>query len=448
MSIFRIQIPILLLIISIGLGCKSTTSSTNNDGGADNNVSNPVVSASCEDGMAGEYPCQNIDLMAQLTPSELLGERLNDIWGWTDPATGKEYALVAMTDRVTFVDISSPTEPVVVGTLPESIPNSKAGISVENSAQHDEKDEGKSTWRDLKVYQNHAFVVSDGQPHGMQVFDLTRLRDVQDPPETFTEDLHYTDFGNAHNIAINEATGFAYVVGSNRVGGGLYILDINEPLNPIFAGSHADSTVGYSRPQGDGSSTPTGYVHDTQCVIYDGPDNDYNGREICFNSGETHLVIADVTDKSATTTIGKSDYPGREYAHQGWLTEDHQYFLLDDELDEGRTGSNTTTYLWDISDLQNPTLIGTYLSEKASIDHNQYVKGNHTYQANYTSGLRILDITAIASGSLQEVAFFDTHPEDDEIVFDGAWSNYPFFESGVVIVSDVSNGLFILSPNL
>lgn len=432
-----------LIILAFAVfGCEST-----NAGNEDENHSNfENITAACEDGLADEYACNNVNLLARLTPAELLGERLNDIWGWTDPQTSKEYALVGLTDRVTFVDISTPTEPIVLGTLPESIisgeSNSKAEI------QHDDEEEGKSAWRDIKIYQNYAFVVSDGQPHGLQVFDLARLRNVQNPPVTFTEDLHYTGFGNAHNIAINEESGFAYVAGSNQAGGGLFILDIQEPLNPVFAGTHADSTIGYPRQQDDGSSTPTGYVHDTQCVMYNGPDADYAGREICFSSSETHLAIADVSDKSSTRTVGKGDYSGRRYAHQGWLTENHTYFLLDDELDESSNGSNTTTYIWDVSDLDNPTLIGTHISELTSIDHNQYVKGNHTYQANYTTGLRILDISDISAGSLEEVAFFDTFPPDDNAKFDGAWSNYPFFESGIVIVSDISNGLFILEPNL
>ncbi|MGK7371715.1 MAG: choice-of-anchor B family protein [Candidatus Halalkalibacterium sp. M3_1C_030] len=414
-------------------------------GGNDDLGEVPTSSAECENGLAGEYPCSNVDLLANLSPTELLGERLNDVWGWTDTETGKEYALVALTDRVTFVDISTPKEPVVIGTLTEFLSSNKAG-SV-NKSLHDEE-EGKSAWRDIKVYNDYAFIVSDGQPHGMQVFDLTQLRGVEDPPVTFSMNFHYTEFGNAHNIAINEESGFAYVAGSNQVGGGLYILDISNPLNPVFAGSHSDSTVGFPRSNSNGGSSPTGYVHDTQCVIYNGPDIDYTGNEICFNSSETHLVVADVTDKSLTQTIGKSDYSGRRYAHQGWLTDDHQYFLLDDELDEGNNGTPTTTYIWDVTDLENPTLIGTYIAENNSIDHNQYIKDNFVYQANYTSGLRILNITDISSGNLNEVAFFDTHPSDNETEFDGAWSNYPYFESGVVIVSDITNGLFILRPNL
>ena len=75
---------------------------------------------------------------------------------------------------------------------------------------------GSSSWRDIKVYADHSFIVSDSNGnHGMQVFDLTRLRSVAAPPVTFTEDHWYGNAGSVHNIAINEATGFAYLVGTS-----------------------------------------------------------------------------------------------------------------------------------------------------------------------------------------------------------------------------------------
>lgn len=387
----------------------------------------------CIEGFAGEYPCKNIDLKARLSPGSLMGERLNDIWGWTDPLTGKEYALVGLTDGVTFVDISRPGEPVVVGKLAESVDS--LNLKTAGILHHHEK----SAWRDMKVYKNHIFVVSDNQIHGLQVFDLTRIRDAGSEAVDFTEDAHYEQFGRAHNIAINKETGFAYVVGSDTFGGGLHIIDIRTPGKPVFAAAYADTNVGRNS---------TGYVHDTQCVVYRGPDNQYQGHEICFNSSETHLAIVDVTNKELIFTISRKTYEGRGYTHQGWLTEDHRYFLLDDEFDERNNHHNTRTYIWDVGNLDNPEMMDYYESERKSIDHNQYVKGNRVYQANYTSGLQILSLDDISSGSLQEVAWFDTFPENDTLSFDGAWSNYPFFESGVVIVSDITGGLFILEPAL
>jgi choice-of-anchor B domain-containing protein len=381
-------------------------------------------------------------LLAHIPAEEFQGDslRLNDIWGWTDPASGKEYALVGLIDGVAFVDISTPTEPVIIGKLEESIDTGAPAPATERK-YHLLHDEGKSAWRDFKVYLNYLFVVSDNQPHGMQVFDLTRLRNVSNPPASFTEDAHYTGFGPAHNIAINTETGFAYAVGSDTYGGGLHIVDISNPLQPEFAGMHSDSTVGHQL---------TGYVHDTQCVIYQGEDADYQGEEICFNSSETHLAIANVSNKDSTYTIATAGYEGVEYSHQGWLTEDHNYFLMDDELDEifSNGTMHTRTIIWDVRDLDNPQVVNIYEASTFSSDHNLYIKEGRVYQANYTSGLRILNIDNIASGELSEIAYFDTYPQSDAAGTEGAWSNYPFFHSGVVIVSDISNGLFILRPRV
>ncbi len=124
---------------------------------------------SCTDGFAGTYPCANVDLMAFLPLDQIGGGYGNDIWGWTDPETGKEYAIMGRTTGTSFVDISDPANPVYLGNL----------------ALHGST--FSSTWRDIKVYADHAFVVSEANNSGMQVFDLTLLRSVVSPPVTFTE---------------------------------------------------------------------------------------------------------------------------------------------------------------------------------------------------------------------------------------------------------------------
>ena len=295
----------------------------------------------------------------------------------------------------------------------------------------------ESAWRDLKVYKNHVFVISEQETHGMQIFDLTQLRTYTDTPLHFQESTNYHLVGNAHNIVINEETGFAYVVGSRTgqtscIGGGLHIVDINDPLNPTFAGCFdAD-----------------GYTHDSQCIIYQGPDADYVGKEICFSSNENTITITDVEDKSNPTMISTRGYDNVSYAHQGWLTEDHRYFISNDELDETNFGNATRSIIWDMADLDNPQVIGSYYGPVGSIDHNLYTKGNRIYEANYTSGLRILNSSQISEGKLTEVGFFDTHPATDAPQFHGMWSNYPYFASGVVVVSDIETGLYILRPEV
>ena len=269
----------------------------------------------------------------------------------------------------------------------------------------------------------------------MQVFDLTQLRGLSGPPVTFSETAHYKKNASAHNIVINEDSGFAYIVGAsgkNSCSGGLHMVDISNPTSPTFEGCFSSD----------------GYTHDAQCVNYSGPDAAHVGKEICLNSNEDTITIVDVTNKSNPVQLSSTAYSGSAYTHQGWLTEDQVHFLLDDELDEQNSGHNTRTRVFDVSDIDAPSLVGSYDSDNSAIDHNQYVKGNFSYQANYRSGLRILDISGVATASLNEVAFFDIYPADDAAQFNAAWSNYPYFDSGIVIVSGIEQGLYILRPNL
>ncbi|MDE2983054.1 MAG: choice-of-anchor B family protein [Gemmatimonadota bacterium] len=380
----------------------------------------------CADGGAAGYDCDHVDLLSFVPWAELgagRGARLNDVWGWTDPLDGREYALVGRMDGTAFVDVTDAYNPRYLGNL------AKTEGSRANS------------WRDMKVFRDHAFVVADGAgQHGMQIFDLTQLRDVTEPRE-FEATGMYTGIASSHNIAINEETGFAYLVGSSdggeTCGGGSHMVDINDPLNPVFAGCFAHPNTGRRN---------TGNSHDTQCVIYHGPDEDYAGREICVNSNETALSIADVTDKDNPIAVAAADYPNVAYAHQGWLTEDHRYFYSNDELDEvGGLVEATRTLIWDLADLDDPLLLSEYMNPTRATDHNMYVKGDRLYMSNNRAGLRVLDISDPENPT--ELGYFDTTPwSADEAGFDGTWSVYPYFESGSVLLSSRREGLFIVRP--
>lgn len=381
------------------------------DGTPDNG---PVESIfPCENGFSNNYPCNGFDFKSQV-PLDVLGGNGatgNDSWGWTDPATGKEYALVCSSTSTAFVDVSDPYNPVYLGRLPTATIN--------------------SLWRDVKTYNNYAFIVSEAPGHGMQVFDLTRLRDITTPPVIFDADANYNEFGSAHNIIINENSGYAYAVGSDTFSGGPHFINIQNPTAPVAAGGYANDA----------------YSHDAQVVTYDGPDPDYIGREILIGSNENEVVIVDVTDKSNPVQISTIDYMNIGYTHQGWFTEDMEYFLLGDEIDEINFGGNTRTLVFDFTDLDNPVFHMEYLGPTQAIDHNGYVVGNTLYIANYAAGLRAIDISNIASGVMVESGFIDTYIPNDNTVFNGAWNIYPFFESGNIIVSDIDGGLFVVRPS-
>lgn len=366
----------------------------------------------CENGMAGAYPCNDYDLMAYLSLSGMFGNSGNDSWGWTDPTTNKEYVLMGLDNGTAFIDITDTENIVYLGKLPTAT--------------------GNSSWRDIKVYQDHAFIVSEASGHGMQVFDLTRLRNVANAPESFSADAHYTGFGSAHNIVINETTGYAYPVGTNRNGtfkGGPLFINIQNPTNPIDEGGFSEG----------------GYSHDAQVVTYNGPDSDYAGKEILIGSNENEIVIANVTDKSAPTNISTVSYSNIGYTHQGWFTEDQRYFIVGDETDElNGLVANTRMLIFDLLDLDNPVLLSTYNGPTEASDHNGYVKGNTFYLANYRAGVRMHDISNIGSGTMTEIGFFDTYPANDGASTSGLWNVYPFFSSGNIVLSDIEKGLFII----
>jgi choice-of-anchor B domain-containing protein len=325
----------------------------------------------CEGGMAAGYPCDGFDLMSHISLAEFNASNGNDSWGWTDPDNGTEYAIMGLDNGTAFIDISDPINPVYLGKLPTHT--------------------GSAWWRDIKVYNNYAFVVSDGNGnHGMQIFDLTHLRNVANPPVTFNEDAHYSGFGNAHNVAINEDTGYAYGVGTDTYSGGPHFVNIQDPLNPV----------------GEGGFSDYGYTHDAQVVIYNGPDSDYTGREIYVGSNENEVALIDVTDKGNPIGIATITYSNVAYTHQGWFTEDHQFFIVGDEIDELSFGFNTRTLIIDMSDLDNPQLAFEYTGPTPATDHNGVVLGDKFYLANYTAGMRVIDISDIENDNMVEVGYF------------------------------------------
>lgn len=387
----------------------------------------PAEPARCTDGKLEEFTCNNIELVSHLPVSGLGGDRgawVNDVWGWTDPETSRDYALVARRDGISFVDLTDPAQPRLVGTMSRT------------------RGSPPSVWRDIKVIDNHAFVVADGAGnHGMQVFDLRRLRGVMNPRE-FAPDTTYRNIASAHNVVADTASKYLYVVGSNSggetCGGGLHIVDARNPTALRFAGC-------FHSPGGNGSR---GYTHDAQCLVYRGPDARYRGRQICVGSNETEINISDVTDKSNPQLIGRNSYPDVAYAHQGWFDAEQRYFYMNDEGDElAGLVEGTRTIVWDLAQLDDPVVAGMYIGPVKSSDHNLYVVGDRVFESNYGSGLRVLDISDRARP--REIGYFDSAPLNDDgpghsAAQSGAWSNYPFFKSGIVVFTSVREGLFVV----
>lgn len=387
------------------------------------------------------YPCNGITLQSYISSATMGAAEAQDSWGWTDPLNGKEYAIVALDNGTAFVDISNPTSPKYLARL-----NSQVGSSL---------------WRDVKVYKNHAFIVSDANGnHGMQIFDLKRLRPLTGSPAvTYTKNQTDGNLfwdgtasnrkGSAHNIVINEASGYAYILGSQgfNSGGPIIVkLDNNNdgiPTDPLIVKLY-----------------PTlGYCHDAEVVIYDGPDPDYQGKEIMVGafSGNNKVNIIDFTNKANPTVISSVTYANKFYTHQGWFTEDKRFFIAGDEVDEENVGFNTRTLVFNVEDLDNPSLVYTHYGATPAIDHNGYVRGNRFYLANYAAGVRIMKVDGLnnPTPSMTEVNYFDCFPQNNNAAFNGTWNVYPYFASGNIVATGFGDenvngdgGLFIVKdPN-
>ena len=383
----------------------------------------------CVNGMAGTYPCRNMDLMKFMTLEECGCNptgNTNDVWGWKSPVSGKEYAILGCADVTSFIDVTDPVNPIFIGTL--------ATHSV------------SSLWRDVESLGNWLYVVSEASGHGMQIFDLNQLDGVANPPVLFAETAHYPGFSNCHTVNVDPVSGYVYAYGTNTVGGGEHIVDVSDPLNPTYAGGYENS----------------GYTHDGFAWTYDGPDADHQGQEIVIacngRSGSDNdiLVFVNVTDKTDCVLIGEYDYNGEAtigYFHQGWITKNKRYFLMNDELDEMALGNDqqpygTRTHIFNITDLDNVTYEGFYEGTSPSIDHNLYALDQFIYESNYRSGVRVLDAIRVAESQLNEVAFFDLYPENDNAQFSGTWSNYPYLPSGIVLATSMYDGMFIVKPTI
>lgn len=379
----------------------------------------------CVNGFAGEYPCKNVDLLDFLSHAELGSSSAegSDCWGWTS-SDGREFALIGQTTGTAFAEINADGDMTYIGRLDTQTTS--------------------SLWRDIKVKGNYAYISAESSNHGLQIFDLRKLltSGLASNPKVFstsTDVTNFKGFGSAHNV-IEGPSGKNYMVacGQTTCSGGPYFVDVTTPTSPKALGCYSAD----------------GYTHDAQIVIYNGPDTRFTGREIMFAYNEDTLTIVDVTNKSSFRQLARVGYTGSAYSHQGWLISSKQtHLLLDDELDEeSRTSTasdgHTRTYVWNVKSLTNPVQEGIYRSPTTSIDHNQYVINGRSYQSNYASGLRIVNVTKVEAGggaaSMTEYGFFDVRPEDDVVDFYGSWSAFKFSGSKNILVNSIERGAFIV----
>jgi choice-of-anchor B domain-containing protein len=354
----------------------------------------------------GGFASSNMTLLAQIPLNNFPGVNTasgNDCWGYVSPS-GREYAIMGLEGGYGFVDVTNPTNPIIVDTV--------SGPS--------------SLWHDVKVLGQYAYGVSEGGS-GIQVMDLSN---IDNGDVRLVRNWTSGGYSTSHNIIANEEAGTLWVVGTNIGNGGLIHIDISNPELPSFDGGWTEM-----------------YVHDAQVVTWN--SGDFARRELAFCAGgfsggfsSTGLRIVDVTNPNNPQVISTLFYPNAGYAHQVWLSTDRKYLYLNDELDEGSTVGVTTTRIINVEDPANPIFVGTHTTGLPAIDHNLYTRDGVIYQANYRSGLRVFD--GLDPANPTEIAWFDTFPGSDSASFNGAWSSYPFFPSGNILISDIERGLFVV----
>lgn len=310
--------------------------------------------------------------------------RASDIWGYTD-SLGNEYALIGLLNGTSIVDISDPSSPIEVAFVegPESI------------------------WRDIKTWDSYAYI-SNETDSGVQIINLANL-----PASVDSKFYKQDDLKTSHNLWIDEQ-GFLYVIGSNLNGGGVVFVDLNaDPWNPNSVGEYSVT-----------------YCHD----VFVRGDTMYTAELY-----EGRFGIVNVADKSDPIVLATNPTPSA-FTHNIWPSDDGKFVFTTDEV----SGAYVAAY--DISDFTDIKEVDRYRSSPGSgvIPHNTHFKNNFLITSYYTDGVTIVDATK--PDNLIQTGYYDTSPFPAQGFFNGCWGAYPFLNSGLLLASDIEEGLFILQP--
>lgn len=317
-------------------------------------------------------------------------QELSDIWGYAAP-DGTEYALVGVANGTSIVSLANPSDPTEVGFI--------------QGAQ--------STWRDIKTYGNFAFVTTDQGSDGLLIIDMTNLPSSFDSYFWKPQLLNGT-LETCHNIYIDE-DGWMYLAGCNLNNGAVMIFDVfTDSYNPVFVNNIQGS-----------------YAHD----VFAKGNNMYSSN---LTNG---LQIFDIANKVDIQLEGVQTTPFN-FTHNAWSTDDNNFVFTTDELANAPVGSYDVSNLNDIKEMDQFRPTNT-LGEGV-IPHNVHVWNNYVIVSYYSDGCIVLDATH--PDNLIEVGNFDTFIPTSA-GFSGAWGAYPYLPSGLILISDIESGLFVLQPN-
>lgn len=319
---------------------------------------------------------------------------LSDVWGYVAPDS-TEYAIAGLFNGVSILSLADPANPVEVASIPG---------------------EG-SVWRDIKTFGTYAYVVTDqgGTTEGLTVIDLSDLPNSVDYFHWTPDIPGLGPLRTCHNLYIDEA-GVCYLAGCNINSGGMLFIDVfSDPGNPSFIAA------------GDNRYSHDVYVRDNLMYSSD--------------IGEGFFSITDVTDKENVVLLG-TQTTGAFTTHNAWLSDDGNVLFTTDETGSGPVGSYDVSDPGDIIELDQFRPLETLGT--GVVPHNVHVLNDYLIISYYTDGCIIVD--ASNPDNLIEVGNFDTYiPASTG--FQGAWGAYPYLPSGLILVSDIADGIYVLEPN-
>jgi choice-of-anchor B domain-containing protein len=354
------------------------------------------------------YPHQNIYLLSQLDPEGADagdGRNYSACWGWYQASKNKEYAIVGSSTKTYFIDVTNPYSPV--------IKDSVIGRS------------GACTWREVKTYQNYCYVVSDVcVPNSLQIIDMQYL---PDSVHVVYDDSTY--FERAHTAWVD---GNKLYVGGNAKRGqgsvGMNVYSLATPTAPVLLRKIQDDYPSIN------------YVHDMFV----------RNDTVFASAGGQGLQVFKLTASNTFTFLGSlTGYTEAGYNHSSYLTQNGQTLVFCDE---------TPAMSIKVADVSNLGLITLSALTKPSsfpdfAGHNPYILGNKwAFVSCYQDGLNLYDISVPSAPVLK--GYFDTYPQGGANVSNyfgspwrGNWGAYPYLPSGIIIATDMQNGIFILEAD-
>lgn len=375
--------------------------------------SSPLLRRGAGGEVFGQYAHQNIDLLAHWDTSITVSEpifniRYNSVWGWVDPQDSTEYAILGSTDGTYFFDVSDPQNPKMKDYV---------------KGRRD-----SCIWREYKDYQGYLYAVSDDQvdannQNSLQIIDMSYL-----PDSVHVAYDSDTLFYRAHTAFIDGNKMYCgYVHGFNKA----FSMGVYSLANPVAPSYLRNLDL-------DDPSFNT--VHD----MFVRNDTVYAS---CGNEG-LHIYKFDAINGTFTQIGSLTNYLnyGQGYNHSSALTADGNTLIFTDEYP-----AHFAVKSVDVSDFGNITVLDTFRSTYPTIatPHNVYIpngSNSRVVVAYYQDGVQIFDISN--PSNVTRTGFFDTAPLDCPTCntpdFSGCWGAYIDLPSGIILASDMQDGLFVL----